>query len=238
MERYIRLNLLGNIAISFKILYQLSFSLAEGVYVYVYILFAVGGVCVGRGGLWVCMMCLVCVCVWYVQCVCGVGMCVHMHVCIKVCVCAFWWTNFMKISVVFWNRGTACMSSGLQVVLGSVFRIVITAWHSLYLPSTDPITNHHRFNAFFKKKKVLRMLHLCNFKIQYASVSIRGSLSKAAFPHVNSRGGENFSVLPTFLVAWIPWLMVSFSLKSWKGIFLSWHMALVSAFPLIHSITG
>lgn len=88
--------------------------------------------------------------------------------------------------------------SSLQVVLGSVFRIISTSRHSLYLLSTVPITNHHRFSAL---KKVLQMLHLRNFKIQYASVSIRGSLSKTAFPHVNFRGGESFSVLPIFLAA-------------------------------------
>lgn len=84
MERYIRLNLLGNIAISFKILYQLSFSLAEGVYVYVDILCLLWVVCVLEGVV-MSVYGVFGVCVWYVQCVCGVGMCVHMHVCIQVC---------------------------------------------------------------------------------------------------------------------------------------------------------
>lgn len=82
MERQIRSNLLGNIAISFKILYQLSFSLVEGVYVYP--VFAVL-VCVLEGVVYECAWCVCCV--WYVHCVCGGEMCVHMHVCIQVCVC-------------------------------------------------------------------------------------------------------------------------------------------------------
>lgn len=40
--------------------------------------------------------------------------------------------------------------SCLQVVLGSVFRIISTPRYSLYLLSTVPITNHHRFSALKK----------------------------------------------------------------------------------------
>lgn len=41
------------------------------------------------------------VCVWYVQCVCGVGMCVHMHVCIQVCVHLLINTFYEDYSAVF-----------------------------------------------------------------------------------------------------------------------------------------